>query len=57
MFNKSDSDWTSRTLSASVGAGIAASFSIAHGQPPMVTLGVIGFATVVALALDELGIV
>lgn len=57
MFNKSDSDWSSRILSASVGAGIAASISIANGRPPMVTLGVIVFATVVALALDELGIV
>ena len=57
MFNRSDRDWTSRALSASVGAGIAASFSIVNGQPPIVTLAVILFATTVALALDELGIV
>ncbi len=57
MFNKSDRDWTSRAMSASVGAGIAASFSIAKGQPPLVTLAVILFATTAALALDELGIV
>lgn len=57
MFNKSNREWTGRAMSASVGAAIAASFSIMNGQPPLVTLMVIAFATVAALVLDELGII
>ncbi|MDX2271339.1 MAG: hypothetical protein NW237_05245 [Cyanobacteriota bacterium] len=57
MFNKSKQDWASRTFCAGVGATLAASISIAHGQPPLVSLMVISGATIFTLLLDDLGII
>ncbi len=57
MLNNDSKNWAGRILSASVGSAIAASFSIWNGQPPVVTLIVISFATGVTLLLDEYGVI
>jgi hypothetical protein len=57
MLNKPKENWSGRTFSAGVGAFAAAVFSIAHGQPPLVTILVISCAIVFTLILDEIGII
>lgn len=56
MLNQPERDWASRLLAAGVGATLATSFSVIQGQPPLMTLCIVGFSTTMALLLDEYGI-
>ncbi|MEN9201678.1 MAG: hypothetical protein Q6K80_03160 [Thermostichus sp. DG_1_6_bins_120] len=62
MFNKfnpsdkpSKGNWAGRTFSAGLGAAVATTLCIAHGQPIYISLLVASCATVFALIFDEMG--
>ncbi len=54
MLNKPNLE--GRLLSAGVGSTVAATICVANGQSPLTTVLVISFAAVLALVLDEYGI-
>jgi hypothetical protein len=46
-------DWLSAVITASLGAGVVASFAINQGQHPAIALVIMGFAVVTALLIDH----
>lgn len=55
MYDKKEKkDWATAVVTAAVGAGIAATFSVSQGQSPVVALIITAFATVTALVIDML---
>jgi hypothetical protein len=49
----SNKDWVSAAVTATIGASLAATISVAQGRDPLVALVILVFAVVVALLLDR----
>ncbi|MBD2317873.1 hypothetical protein [Phormidium tenue] len=54
MYNKSTKDPVVAAVTAGLGAGAVACFSVSQGQNVLVAIGVTAFATTVALIVDRL---
>jgi len=54
MYNKSTKDPVVAAVTAGLGAGAVACFSVSQGQNVLVAIGVTVFATTVALIVDSL---
>lgn len=54
MFNKSSKDPVSSMITAALGAGTVACFSVSRGQNVFVGIGVTIFAAAIALVVDRL---
>jgi ABC-type cobalamin transport system permease subunit len=54
MYNNSTKDPVVAAVTAGLGAGVVACFSVSQGQNVLVAIGVTAFATVAALLVDRL---
>jgi hypothetical protein len=54
MYKQSTKDPVVAAVTAAMGAGVVAGFSVSQGQNVFVGLGITAFATIVALLVDKI---